>query len=441
MAHLARESLAPSRLYAVLSERARSGLGSGIPRNAAGKKEARYWRVIAGICFRGRRGLGTGFPAPSWCAGLCQCTERLNVSDPDASWESSHGITRRGERKSNDVKGEVVMRKTTDERRSNKMRGMSRIALGLVMLTVVGASVPTYAISFRGAVTCQQEEIGSETAWAIANSSGAWGTSSAAVLTYEVGTDPLGLPLVAGQHYDAGTVSVYTLDGALGLAVNLTDPWFITSLHVYVGDSPPPTVGKRNNLVPGSFPYSTTFAPEDREQSPAPLSFPECVVGDVVYICVHAVVGRLVPAPPGTLPVPAPGVTVNFFSVSDSGSPQFGSAITDENGQYYYHIPHVAGQNDGEGNAGWMRNTLIWISPAPGLAGNPQPGEAIPGPYATIDPVPPFVPSPDDPLYLAYVAASGAPVPAEEMILCPNTWAYYILQFLSNDFVEVVLSP
>jgi hypothetical protein len=55
--------------------------------------------------------------------------------------------------------------------------------------------------------------------------------------------------LWAGQHIDAGTVTVATDGENLIVTYQVTDPWGLKETHLYVGTEPP------SKMAPGRFPY------------------------------------------------------------------------------------------------------------------------------------------------------------------------------------------
>ncbi|MFH1278609.1 MAG: hypothetical protein ABIK65_09540 [Candidatus Eisenbacteria bacterium] len=101
--------------------------------------------------------------------------------------------------------------------------------------------------------------------------------------------DPMGYTLIAGQHYDAGFITVTLTDGELCIDIQTTGGWVLTETHVAVAphlDSIPQT-GSGNPQV-GKFLWET-------EHDPAVTSFTYCCnpleylweAGEI-YIAVHA---------------------------------------------------------------------------------------------------------------------------------------------------------
>jgi hypothetical protein len=86
--------------------------------------------------------------------------------------------------------------------------------------------------------------------------------------------------LVAGQHLDAGVVSVSNDEGNLKVEFVALNGWSLGETHLYVGSEPP------TKTAPGRFPYKgeTVYT--------FPLSDLEAWPGDVLYIAAHAVVQK-----------------------------------------------------------------------------------------------------------------------------------------------------
>ncbi len=65
--------------------------------------------------------------------------------------------------------------------------------------------------------------------------------------------------LLAGQHYEAGTVTVGNDYDNLYVTYETTNGWNMKGLHLFVGDCDKLPTNKPGNLVPGQFPYKVSF--------------------------------------------------------------------------------------------------------------------------------------------------------------------------------------
>lgn len=87
----------------------------------------------------------------------------------------------------------------------------------------------------------------------------------------------------AGQHYEAGTVSVRNDGDNLYVTFATTGGWTMGLTHLYVGLNPPAS------YAPGSFPYQTTHNPEVTSYTyTIPLSAIGASADDTVYVAAHA---------------------------------------------------------------------------------------------------------------------------------------------------------
>lgn len=59
------------------------------------------------------------------------------------------------------------------------------------------------------------------------------------------------IPLIAGQQYEAGTVTIHNNNGGLLIDVQTADGWRLTALHVHAGWADNPVPMKSGNPVPG----------------------------------------------------------------------------------------------------------------------------------------------------------------------------------------------
>ena len=106
---------------------------------------------------------------------------------------------------------------------------------------------------------------------------GGWGS----YFTYNIDGQTLEMPLMMGQTWPAGTVTVWNDAAHLYVKYDTTDSgWEMAVTHVYVGTAPPP------KLAPGKFPYKhepvTPPLTEDLYQIPL-----DDLSGEV-YIAAHA---------------------------------------------------------------------------------------------------------------------------------------------------------
>jgi hypothetical protein len=100
--------------------------------------------------------------------------------------------------------------------------------------------------------------------------------------------------LIAGQHHDAGTVSLTNDDANVYVEIETEDGWTVGAYHVYVGFGPVPT-NRAGAPVPGAFPYAGTL-PEGTTSATVtiPLADFEGACGDELLVAVHAEVSRTV---------------------------------------------------------------------------------------------------------------------------------------------------
>jgi hypothetical protein len=62
--------------------------------------------------------------------------------------------------------------------------------------------------------------------------------------------------LIAGQHIDAGTITVSNDENFIYVTYKSTNDYFIKETHLYVGNCEAVPVNKKGNPVPGQFPYT-----------------------------------------------------------------------------------------------------------------------------------------------------------------------------------------
>lgn len=73
--------------------------------------------------------------------------------------------------------------------------------------------------------------------------------------------DVLQEDLIAGQHYLAGTVSIFNDEDSLYIVLSAADDWFFNETHLYVGDFSGLPTNPSGNPQIGQFPYNTTHQP------------------------------------------------------------------------------------------------------------------------------------------------------------------------------------
>ncbi len=97
----------------------------------------------------------------------------------------------------------------------------------------------------------------------------------------------------AGQHINAGTVTVINCTDYLYVKYQSSGDWKFTEMHLAVANNCTQLPrNKKGHLVPGQFPYSMTFSPPASGQEfTIPLG--DWEPGDTIAIAAHAVVVRL----------------------------------------------------------------------------------------------------------------------------------------------------
>ena len=93
--------------------------------------------------------------------------------------------------------------------------------------------------------------------------------------------------LIAGQHIDAGWVTVDADESGITVTYNTSDGWLLEETHLYVGTEPP------TKSAPGRFPYKHEGlggAPSDSYFVSLEELGVEC--GVTVYLATHAVVSK-----------------------------------------------------------------------------------------------------------------------------------------------------
>ncbi|HEU4691649.1 MAG TPA: hypothetical protein VFS23_24970 [Vicinamibacterales bacterium] len=102
---------------------------------------------------------------------------------------------------------------------------------------------------------------------------------------------PMETPLVAGQHYYAGTVRVFNDNSNIYVQYMTDSPWILSEAHAAVAatlQGLPQT--KNGNPMPGRFAYSATFDPEVTNYTFVVPSSGVFAANQAVYVAAHAVV-------------------------------------------------------------------------------------------------------------------------------------------------------
>ena len=89
---------------------------------------------------------------------------------------------------------------------------------------------------------------------------------------------PEEISLIAGQHDDAGIVTVSNDEENLAVHVETTDGWRLGETHLYVGPTPP------TKSAPGRLPYA------NGADCTIPLTDLSVACGEPLYIAFHAIV-------------------------------------------------------------------------------------------------------------------------------------------------------
>lgn len=100
--------------------------------------------------------------------------------------------------------------------------------------------------------------------------------------------------LIAGQHIDAGTVTITNDSEHLFIEITTDGGWFITEAHIFAGTGEAPK-NRRGTVVPGHFPYKTSYTtPVTSHAIAIPLASLNVGCGNSLNTVVHAVVKRIV---------------------------------------------------------------------------------------------------------------------------------------------------
>jgi hypothetical protein len=91
--------------------------------------------------------------------------------------------------------------------------------------------------------------------------------------------------LVAGQHFDAGSIYCNAEDGVVSIKICAASGWGLTETHVYVGAKAP------TKSAPGRFPYShENLDGASMDTFEIALDGLDIECGGTLYVAVHAVV-------------------------------------------------------------------------------------------------------------------------------------------------------
>lgn len=110
---------------------------------------------------------------------------------------------------------------------------------------------------------------------------------------------PCGAPevvaLKAGQHIDAGTVTVMNDGQELTVEFRTSGEWYMSEVHLHIGSSPGDIPQNRGgNPQIGQFAYKETFGPASQyHEFTVDLAANGWSAGTELYIAAHAVVGKL----------------------------------------------------------------------------------------------------------------------------------------------------
>lgn len=100
------------------------------------------------------------------------------------------------------------------------------------------------------------------------------------------------VPLLAGQHIDVGTVTVWNDADTLYVQFATTGNWVIDETHVHIGATVDDIPQKNGNPRPGQFAYKTTHDPAVTEYTyEIPLG--DYAAGDTLVVATHAALSLL----------------------------------------------------------------------------------------------------------------------------------------------------
>ncbi|MCW3127229.1 MAG: hypothetical protein JWO03_2887 [Bacteroidetes bacterium] len=105
-------------------------------------------------------------------------------------------------------------------------------------------------------------------------------------VTYQPCGTPLVVDLIAGQHTDAGSVTVANDANNLYVTYTVTGNWRLSQLHLYAGDCAQIPVNNSGNPVPGQFPYATSF--NNNNTRTYTFTIPLTRLGNCFCVAAHA---------------------------------------------------------------------------------------------------------------------------------------------------------
>ncbi|RJX16951.1 MAG: hypothetical protein C4563_11310 [Desulfobulbus sp.] len=92
------------------------------------------------------------------------------------------------------------------------------------------------------------------------------------------GPGRIDVPLIAGQQYEAGMVTIHNNNGGLLIDVQIAEGWRMTELHVHAGWEGNPIPMKNGNAVPGKFDFKYEYK-EPAVEEPIWLDFVDDLQG------------------------------------------------------------------------------------------------------------------------------------------------------------------
>lgn len=125
-------------------------------------------------------------------------------------------------------------------------------------LKIMKTTIFSFAVLMTTLVSCQKESVSKK----ITDETNT--TTSAKLSNIKArGYCSNGCPIqeiafIAGQHIDAGTITVYNDADYIYVTYNTANGYVLTQTHLYVGNCEAIPVNKKGNPVPGLFPYKNT---------------------------------------------------------------------------------------------------------------------------------------------------------------------------------------
>jgi len=102
--------------------------------------------------------------------------------------------------------------------------------------------------------------------------------AGAAAAQNAYGPGRIDLPLIAGQHYEAGVVTIHNNNGGLLIDVQMMNDWKMVELHVHAGWDGNPVPMKKGNPALGKFDFKYEYS-EPAAREPIYLDFDEDLQG------------------------------------------------------------------------------------------------------------------------------------------------------------------